>query len=135
MPSLISSTFKPYNPAPAGLYLGVLIGNLALLWVWVQVPAWYRLGSADVYTYAALHSVWLGPWVFGALLLLTNAAVLRWATLPLALPHLEHAGPVDKTQFWKHSLVFWLCVVFHLACAAFEVWAIMTTGLDWQRLF
>ncbi|OUJ75452.1 hypothetical protein BXP70_05420 [Hymenobacter crusticola] len=117
----------------AGLCLGVLVGNVALLWVWVQIPAWYRSGSADVGSYAALQQVWLGAAALSVVLLLTNAAVLRWATLPLALPHLEHAGPVDTAQFWKHHLVFWLCVVFHLACLAFATWlAYRSMSKGWQ---
>jgi len=126
-------TLKPSSP---GLCLGVLIGNIALLWVWAQIPAWYRLGSTDASAYVALQNAWLGAAAISAVLLLTNAAVLRWATLPLALPHLEHAGPVDKTQFWKHNFVFWLCVVFHLACLAFAGWlAVATLVKGWQWPF
>jgi len=131
----VSKSKQAAGPLP-GLCLGVLVGNIALLWVWAQLPAWYRSGSADVHSYAALQSVWLGAGVISAVLLLTNAAVLRWATLPLTLPHLEHAGPLENSQFWKHHFVFWLCVVFHLMCLAFAGWlAFITVTRGWQWPF
>jgi len=129
-----SSPPKPVRLPSAGLCLGVLIGNVALLWVWTQLPAWYRSGSTDVESYIVFQKIWLGAAATSAMLLLTNAAVLRWATLPLALPHLEHTGPVDGVQFWKHHFVFWLCVVFHLACLVFAGWlavAIVQAGGEW----
>jgi hypothetical protein len=131
--SSLSKSRLEQAPLP-GLSLGVLVGNIALLWVWAQIPVWYRSGSADLDAYATFWNAWLGAAAISAMLLLTNAAVLYWATLPLALPHLEQAGPVDKAQFWKHHFVFWLCVMFHLVCLAFASWlalTILTKGWHW----
>ncbi|WP_354579493.1 hypothetical protein [Hymenobacter sp. UYP22] len=100
------------QPHSAGRSLAVLVAACALLWTWWQIPGWYRLGAADEAVLAQLVRLWQQAWLVGGLVTAANAVVLYQATLPLALP--SSPGSLLDTRRYVPSLVFWLCVVFHL---------------------
>ena len=96
----------------AGRSLAVLVGTLAVLWVWWQIPGWYQLGSTNEVRLAQLVHLWQQVWLAALWLTAANAVVLYRATLPLALP--SSPGSLLDTRRYLPSFVFWLCVVFHL---------------------
>ncbi|SNR41901.1 hypothetical protein [Hymenobacter mucosus] len=96
-----------------GRSLGILIGALALLWTWQQFPSWYALGHDDATAVQRLQSYWFQPLLLGVVLALANLGVLRWSTLPLALP--SSPGSLLDPPRWQQNLVFWACVAFHVA--------------------
>ncbi|RSK51437.1 hypothetical protein [Hymenobacter rigui] len=101
------------QPHSAGRSLAVLLATCAVLWVWWQIPNWYRLGAADEATLAQLVHLWQQAWLLALLVTAANAVVLYRATLPLALPS-SPASLLD-TQSSLAGAVFWLCTFFHLA--------------------
>lgn len=96
-----------------GRCLAVLLTTGAVLWLGWQIPGWYRLGSTDAATLAALVHLWQQPLLVAGLLAAANAVVLYRATLPLALPAAP-ASLLDRPRY-QADFVFWLCVVFHLS--------------------
>lgn len=116
----------PYTAA--GRSLGVLIGAVAFLWTWQQFPAWYALGHNDPAGVQHLRQFWFHPWLLGTALALANVAVLRWSTLPLALP--SAPGSLLDPPQWQRDLVFWACVGFHLA----SMLGLLLLGAGWIHL-
>lgn len=116
------------SPATAspGWSLGALVGTIAMLWIWTQIPAWAFLGRTGGAMFRALRQVYFHFGLLSMLLVLANATVLRWVTLSMALPQIqmEQAGPIDQTHYWKNDLVFWLGISFHLTTLVVAGWRI-----------
>ncbi|TGE10281.1 hypothetical protein [Hymenobacter fodinae] len=110
------TTHAPAPRVSAGRSLSVLITALAVLWTWSQFPAWYASGHADALATQQLERFWFQPWLLGLLLVLVNLGTLHWGTLPLALP--SSPGSLLDAPQWQREVVFWACVIFHLASTA-----------------
>ncbi len=121
-------SFITYPATSPGRCLAVLLATVAVLWTGWQIPAWYRLGSADAANLVALVRLWQQPVPVALLLAAGNAVVLYRATLPLALP----AAPASLLDRPRHlaDFVFWLCVVFHLSSLVL----LLSVGAGWLRL-
>ncbi|NVO85296.1 hypothetical protein [Hymenobacter terrestris] len=116
------------TPTSPGRCLAVLLATGAVLWMSWQIPGWYRLGSSDTATLAALVRLWQQPLLVAGVVSGANAVVLYRATLPLALPNTP-ASLLDRPRY-QADFVFWLCVLFHLS----SLLLLLLLGTGWLLL-
>ena len=101
----------------AGRSLGILIGVVAVLWLWVQLPAWYQAGHApDDAAGAWLRRAVYNEWTALALVLTSNLLVARYTTAPM-----WRLGHCLELRGIKGAFVLVLAGLFHLLIGGFGV--------------
>lgn len=109
----------------AGRSLSILIAVVAVLWLWLQLPDWYRSGHA-----AAEASQWLtdlvyNEWTALALILAANLTVAFGTTEPM-----WRLGHSIELRGMKGAFVFVLGMLFHLLVGGFGVVLVGLVLLD-----
>jgi hypothetical protein len=100
----------------AGRSLSVLVAVAAVLWLWLQLPAWYHDGHAADQTGQWLTALVYNEWTALTLILAANLAVARGTTGPM-----WRLGQCIELRGMKGAFVFVLGLLFHLLVGGFGV--------------
>ncbi|RYU79730.1 hypothetical protein [Hymenobacter persicinus] len=109
----------------AGRSLSVLVAVAAVLWLWVQLPAWYAAGHAADETGQRLTHLVYNEWTALALVAAANLIVARGTTAPM-----WRLGQCIELRGMKGAFVFILGLLFHLLVGGFGVVVLGLTLFD-----
>ncbi|GAA3954364.1 hypothetical protein [Hymenobacter algoricola] len=103
------SAFPPPAWPSAGRSLSVLIAVVAVLWLWLQLPAWYRAGHAAPDSGQWLTALVYNEWTALVLIVAANILVGSYTTGPM-----WRLGRCLELRGMKGAFVFLLGLLFHL---------------------
>ncbi|PJJ55024.1 hypothetical protein [Hymenobacter chitinivorans] len=121
---MLAST-APLQWPSAGRSLGILVAVSAVLWLWLQLPDWYRAGHSATETGQWLTALVYNDWTALALMLAANALVARYATGPM-----WRLGHSIELQGMRGAFVFVLSLLFHLVVSGCGL-AVLVLGSGW----
>jgi hypothetical protein len=113
----VTPEFDPAARWPsAGRSLGFLIAVVAVLWLWLQLPDWYRAGHAATDSGAWLSKLVYNEWTALSLIVGANVLVAAYTTRPM-----WRLGQCLELRGMKGAFVFVLGLLFHLLVGGFGV--------------
>ncbi|UOQ52969.1 hypothetical protein [Hymenobacter cellulosivorans] len=116
---------SPLKWPSAGRSLGILVAVVAVLWLWLQLPDFYRAGHSASETGQWLTELVYNDWTALALMLGANVLVARYTTAPM-----WRLGHSIELQGMRGAFVFVLGMLFHLVVAGCGV-AVLVLGSGW----
>jgi hypothetical protein len=118
-------TDSPVIWPSAGRSLSILIAVIAVLWLWLQLPGWYRSGHSATEAGQWLSELVYNDWTALALILGGNVIVARGATAPM-----WRLGHSIELQGMRGAFVFVLSLLFHLVVGGVGVALVVLGSTD-----